>query len=237
MSSAAPARPRESSSTEVVAHGDGGVSSPALAPSPSTPASARAPRRARGQLRVDALLASAGEVFAQKGFDAATMTEIAAQADSSIGSLYQFFRTKEAVAEALVHAQVDALWRRFDDLADRAPTLTTVALAHAFARFLVDFRAAQPSFATLVERPGPPSPLVAEVRRKVRDRVEDILVRHAPAVDRRTLKAMAPVVQHTMKSALQIRADLEGADRQAAARELDAMLAGYLVARLDAGIS
>jgi AcrR family transcriptional regulator len=196
---------------------------------------ARAPRRARGQLRVEALLAAAAEVFAAKGFDAATMTEIAAQSGSSIGSLYQFFRTKEAVAEALLGTQVDALWVALDGLAERAPALSSPDLGHALATCLVDFRAGHPSFATLVERPGPPSPLVAGVRRKVRERVEEILVRHAPAVDRRTLRAMAPVVQHVMKSAVQLRGDLEGAELKAAARELDAMLVGYLVARLAPG--
>ena len=197
-------------------------------------AAPRAPRRARGQLRVEALLAAAAQVFARKGFDAATMTEIAAQSESSIGSLYQFFRTKEAVADALLGDQVDALWLRLDGLAERAPTLATPELGRALAVCFVEFRADHPSFATLVERPGPPSPLVAGVRRKVRERVEAILMRHAPRAERKTLRAMAPVVQHVMKSAVQLRADLEGAELKAAARELETMLAGYLVARLQA---
>ncbi|HEX7639860.1 MAG TPA: helix-turn-helix domain-containing protein, partial [Burkholderiaceae bacterium] len=124
----------------------------------------RAPRRARGQLRVEALLASAAEVFARKGFDAATMTEIAAQADSSIGSLYQFFRTKEAVAEALLQLQIAGLWERFDALGERAAALPTTRLGAELARLLVDFRAAHPSFATLVEMPGPPLKAVTGVR-------------------------------------------------------------------------
>jgi len=194
----------------------------------------RAPRRARGQLRVEALLAAAAEVFALKGFDAATMTEIAAQSESSIGSLYQFFRTKEAVADALVSEQVDGLWQRLDSLAERAAAMATADLGHALAVCFVAFRTDHPSFATLIERPGPPSPLVAGVRRKVRERLEAILVRHAPHAERKTLRAMAPVVQHVMKSAVQLRADLEGADLKAAARELDTMLVGYLVARLQA---
>jgi AcrR family transcriptional regulator len=171
-------------------------------------------------------------VFALKGFDAATMTEIAAQADSSIGSLYQFFRTKEAVADALIRLQVDALWLRFDALAERAATLATPALGQAMARFLVDFRAAHPSFATLAERPGPPSPQISGVRRQVRERVEAVLVGHAPTADRKTLHAMAPVVQHTMKAAVQLQSDLEGAERKAAMRELETMLVGYLAQRL-----
>jgi len=212
-------------STALAAPGESGVAADAAG-------AARAPRRARGQLRVDALLAAAAEVFAAKGFDAATMTQIAAQSGSSIGSLYQFFRTKEAVAEAVLGAQVDALWVALDGLAERAPALSTPDLGHALATCLVDFRAGHPSFATLVERPGPPSPRVAGVRRTVRERVEAILARHAPAADRKVLRAMAPVVQHVMKSAVQLRGDLEGAELRAAARELEAMLAGYLVARL-----
>ena len=215
---------------------DSGDSSAIASPADDAAAvPARAPRRARGQLRVEALLAAAAEVFAVKGFDAATMTEIAAQSESSIGSLYQFFRTKEAVADALVREQVDALWLRLDGLAESAPALATPELAHALAVCLVEFRADHPSFATLVERPGPPSPLVAGVRRKVRERVEAILLRHAPHADRKTLRAMAPVVQHVMKSAVQLRGDLEGAELKAAARELEAMLTGYLAMRLQAG--
>jgi hypothetical protein len=59
-----------------------------------------------------------------------------------------------------------------------------------------------------------------------------VLVRHAPEADRKTLRAMAPVVQHVMKSAVQLRGDLEGAEVKAAMRELDTMLVGYLVSRL-----
>ncbi len=211
-----------------------GTSAPAADDAAAVAAAPRAPRRARGQLRVEALLGAAAEVFAAKGFDASTMTEIAAQSESSIGSLYQFFRTKEAVADALMGQQVDDLWTRLDALAARAVALETPALGHALAVCFIDFRTDHPSFATLLERPGPPSPLIAGVRRKVRERVEAILVAHAPLADRRTLHAMAPVVQHVMKSAVQLRADLEGAELKAAARELEAMLSGYLVARLAA---
>jgi AcrR family transcriptional regulator len=206
-----------------------------VAAGPAAPPGARrAPRRARGQLRVDALLASAAAVFAHKGFDGATMTEIAAQADSSIGSLYQFFRTKEAVAEALLSTQMDALWRRFDDLAARAPALPTAALAREMAGFLAEFRADHPSFATLVEMPRPVLPVVVGVRVKVRERVQDVLARHAPRADAAQVAAMAPVVQHAMKIAIQLRGDLDEAARAPAMAELEAMLVGYLVARLGA---
>src|SRR5260370_17144348 len=63
---------------------------------------ARAPKRERGKQRVAELLQAAAAVFAEKGYEAATMTEIAARAGAPIGSLYQFFPAKEALADTLV---------------------------------------------------------------------------------------------------------------------------------------
>jgi len=55
---------------------------------------AKAPRRARGVQRVTELLDAGSTLFAQKGYEATTMTEIAQLAGASIGSLYQFFSSK-----------------------------------------------------------------------------------------------------------------------------------------------
>jgi AcrR family transcriptional regulator len=204
-----------------------GRSRAAAAPEP-----AARQRRARGHLRAEALLESAAAVFARKGYEAATMTEIAAQADSAIGSLYQFFRTKEAVAAAVLDAQLAELWQRLDAVAGRAPALQTAELAAALAGLFVAFRAAHPSFERLVEAPGAPQDVVGDACRRVRERVRYILERHAPGADRALLRALAPVVQHVMKAAVRLNADLRGAERAAALRELEAMLAVHLAARL-----
>ena len=63
---------------------------------------ARAPKRERGKQRVAALMDSGAAVIAERGYGAATMTEIAARAGASIGSLYQFFPSKEVLADALL---------------------------------------------------------------------------------------------------------------------------------------
>src|SRR5258708_10521010 len=63
---------------------------------------ARVPKRARGKQRVAGRGRAAAAVFAEKGYEAATMTEIAARAGAPIGSLYQFFPVKEALADTLV---------------------------------------------------------------------------------------------------------------------------------------
>src|SRR6185369_11500135 len=80
-----------------------------------TPA-ARSPTRRRGRDRVAALMAAARAVFIEKGTDAATMTEIAARAGAAIGSLYQFFPTKEALADAVHVAEAEAMLTELEAL-------------------------------------------------------------------------------------------------------------------------
>jgi AcrR family transcriptional regulator len=59
------------------------------------------PRRARGLQRMASILAAAEIVFARMGYDETTTNHIAAQAEISPGSLYQFFSNKEEIAQAL----------------------------------------------------------------------------------------------------------------------------------------
>jgi AcrR family transcriptional regulator len=44
----------------------------------------------------------AAAVIAEKGFEGATMAEIAARSDTKIGSLYRFFPNKESLADKIV---------------------------------------------------------------------------------------------------------------------------------------
>ena len=65
----------------------------------------RAPRR-RKDTRPAELLEAALAVFAEKGFAAARMEDIAARAGAAKGTIYLYFPSKEAVFEALVRSVV-----------------------------------------------------------------------------------------------------------------------------------
>jgi len=196
---------------------------------------ARAPRRQRGHARVEVLLAAAAQVFADKGYDAATTTEIAAVAQSSIGSLYQFFPTKEALAQALIAQQAEDLRARLDAMAQASPGWDVDELARRLAGTLIDFRASHPSFARLIDSPGAPESAAIDVRRAMRVQLAAILAPHAPSLGKPELLAVATVVQQVMKSAVALNDD-PAADSAAAARhalaELRAMLRGYLAVAL-----
>jgi AcrR family transcriptional regulator len=56
-----------------------------------------APREAARSARRQALLATAEQVFAERGFAGATMAEIASRAGYSAGNLYNVFESKEAL--------------------------------------------------------------------------------------------------------------------------------------------
>jgi len=83
------------------------------------------PQREVGRQRVAELLQAAAAVFQERGFEAATMAEIAARADANINSLYRFFPNKDAVAEALMRQYTEALQSEYDAVhahaADAAP--------------------------------------------------------------------------------------------------------------------
>jgi AcrR family transcriptional regulator len=191
----------------------------------------RGPRRARGHQRVDVLLAAAAQVFTDKGYDAATMTEIAAQAESSIGSLYQFFPTKDRIAQALIAQQTQDLRARLDAMAQASRRWTLDELSRRLCGALIDFRGEHPSFARLIDTPGVPEALVVAVRRDMRVQLADILSPHAAGLSRSRLIAIASAVQQVMKSAVALNAD-PAADSPAAAKaalqELRTMLRCYL---------
>lgn len=74
------------------------------------------PRR-RKDTRPAELLDAALEVFAEKGFAAARMEDIAARAGAAKGTIYLYFPSKEAVFEALVRSAVIPNLERAEALA------------------------------------------------------------------------------------------------------------------------
>jgi AcrR family transcriptional regulator len=87
------------------------------------------PQREVGRQRVADLMEAAAAVIQERGFEAATMAEIAARADAKIGSLYRFFPNKEAVAEALMQHYAEVLQAEYDAIHARAASAEPEELA------------------------------------------------------------------------------------------------------------
>ena len=198
----------------------------------------RRPQRQRGRDRVAALLAAGATVFAEKGYDAATMTEIAARAGASIGSLYQFFPTKELLAEALHAANGEALAQMLDALTQetRKPDKTAPNQAGPSAAVLADrlfdglttFLADHPSFVVLAERRDPDSTRKRELRQRLRGQITAFLAQAEPPVPPQRAEVMAVVILHLLKAAVIVSGETDLAIGRTVVDEMRAMLRNHL---------
>jgi TetR/AcrR family transcriptional regulator len=123
--------------------------------SPSAPDRLRDAERSR-----EAILAAAEELFADRGFDGASLQDIGAAAGLSRGTPSYFFGSKEqlyvAVLERVFAARQDATAQAFEPVHAWAHgDAGTPALARAFTRATdgyLDFLLGRPAFAQLIVR-------------------------------------------------------------------------------------
>jgi AcrR family transcriptional regulator len=157
------------------------------------------PQRANGKLRVAAILEAAAVVIAEKGYEGATMAEIAVRSSTKIGSLYRFFPNKESLADMLVvsaRENVDAVFDRFDpgvntlsirDLADRLMAL----ILELFNR---------PAFMKLLDAGQDWSVKREEFRSAILQRVAKTLLIHSPNLSKKSAGNIALVVLLNVKA-------------------------------------
>lgn len=75
----------------------------------------KAPVQKRSKATVDVILAAAAQVFETHGYSAGTTNRIAKRAGVSIGTLYQYFPSKEALAVALLERHIFDTDRRLHE--------------------------------------------------------------------------------------------------------------------------
>src|SRR6516165_1973024 len=69
------------------------------------------PRQERSQVTVEAILDATARVLCTIGYDRASTNRVALAAGVSVGSLYQYFPSKEALVAALVERHVEEMLR------------------------------------------------------------------------------------------------------------------------------
>jgi AcrR family transcriptional regulator len=193
---------------------------------------ARLPKRARGKERVAKLLQAATAVFAEKGYEAATMTEIAARAGAPIGSLYQFFPVKESLADTLVQNYVASLTADLQALEARASQINTQALVAGLFGLLRarprERAAAQP----LAEARMSEQVRRTTFRHMLRKHVAAILRVRAPTLNAEAARDIAIVMVQLMKASNTLSDEEALPGRAAGLREIQALAVEYLDQRL-----
>lgn len=192
----------------------------------------RVPQRAHGERRVASLLDAAASVFAERGYDAATMTEVAERAEVSIGAVYQYFRNKEALAYALrvqYGNEMDASWSALETEGD---ALGVPELVERIFDLLIEFMAARPAYIPLLSAPiGYARDPAA--RDRLRERFAKVFQRRKPELSAEEAKRIANVTLQVVKGLNPLYADAKPRERRALVTEFKTVVTAYLSARLD----
>jgi AcrR family transcriptional regulator len=190
------------------------------------PAVPLAPRRRRGHLRVAAILDAAERLFAEKGYDAATMTEIAARSKTAIGSLYRFFPNKQVLADALLADYVEKVSGCLERIAAEAAGLTARGLAEALVAYRLELKEHRRVAAALVEAGGNMEGRQGDLSAILRGRLAAILRVAFPGLEETRAAEMARLIQHILK----VVSD-SSPDEQAVAADVTDLLEVYFTKR------
>ncbi|MBM7044175.1 MULTISPECIES: TetR/AcrR family transcriptional regulator [Rhizobium] len=183
----------------------------------------RTPKRQRGHDRVVVLLEAAAKVFARKGYEAATMTEIAAEARSSIGSLYQFFPTKLLLAEALHVDRLERLEAVLRGMVERSAGISPAdggeAIFDALGAFIEEF----PEFPVLATRRDIPKDRKARARAELKELIATVLRQAQPPIAD-DVDLMSGIVLELLRMVVAVANEPEAAEDRRVVSELRLML-------------
>ena len=190
------------------------------------------PRRRPGRLRVAALLEAGAAVIAERGFEAATMAEIAARAGAPIGSLYRFFPNKEVLADALLRRFKNTIDDAFAAIDARARELSIAALVDALFALVDELRGEIRPMAALLDAYSDWSAQRSEFRSAARTYITRTLMACRPGLDAQSAGDIAAILLRLMKLKSQLTRDSADAENPRVLNELRKMTQLYLADRL-----
>ncbi|MBZ0115493.1 MAG: TetR/AcrR family transcriptional regulator [Sandaracinaceae bacterium] len=188
------------------------------------------PVQARSRRRFDAILAAAGELFAEHGVEATAMEAIAARAGTSIGSVYQYFPDKRAVFVALAEQVLERSRATFDALVLDAEPMPWPALidraVDVFAAMLGD-----PSLRAVwmnLQRYGEVLEADHALHEELIERTTEILRAYAKDLRARDRRRVATMVVDVIASVLFMATHREPERSGEMIREVKVLLRRYL---------
>lgn len=147
----------------------------------------RAPVQERGRARVEQILDAAESVIAEVGLEAATVHAIAERAGASVGSLYHFFRNKDAIVDGLLDRYLRQTLETMQ--VSRRLAEPDLPLAALFAGMVDAFLAldeTQPAYFAVCRATdtttGGRADVALELNRQLEDLVVELLLARSPAM-------------------------------------------------------
>ena len=178
------------------------------------------------------LLRAAGEVFADVGYENATTNAIAARAEVSPGTFYQFFPNKQAIAEALAIAYAaknQALHEGVFELS--AAELPLHDLIDRLIGSFLEFRRNAPGFETLFVGSVVSRELAERVQAlhlQMKQRIAEIIQMRAPHLSATMIQTAAETSLQIVKAMLPLALEGSATQRKVGERELKLVVERYL---------
>ena len=191
----------------------------------------RRPTQARAGRRVAGLLDAAAAVIAESGYEAATLTAVAGRAGASIGSLYQYFPDKPAVARALAERYGAELADRWEPLVAGAASVPLDRLVDRMFDVVLTFLRDRPAFLPLLAAPADYQHAPAD-RDRLRGHVAALLRAHRPSLPPAEAARVAEVTVQIIKGMGLLFARRPAGGRHRFAAEFKLAISAYLAARL-----
>jgi AcrR family transcriptional regulator len=191
----------------------------------------RVPRQARSEQTVASLLDAAAAEIAEAGYEAATLTHVASRAGMSIGSLYQYFPDKPAVARALAERYGTELADQWEPLIGEAAVLALPKLVQRMFDVVLQFHADRPAFLELATN-------VAHYRHnqtargRLRGHIAALLRAKQPSLNASRAARIAEVTVQIFKGMNRAFEKQSQAERKALAEEFKLVVTAYLSNRL-----
>lgn len=203
----------------------------------SEPTKRRRPVQERSRRRLAAIVDGAAELFAERGFDATTIDAIAEAAETSVGSLYQFFPNKTAVFRAVAE---DALERSAETFADVMVRPVEARgwrdLVHTVVDTFGHLHEEHPSFRALINNLHLYGEFAEADEAQTRAFVataEQLLRQWAPQLEPDDRAAVARVVTHSIEAALIVSQRESPALARRMLEQTKAMIVRYLEPIID----
>lgn len=160
------------------------------------------------------------------------MTEIAGRTPAPIGSLYQFFPSKEALADALLDRYGEKVEAALKAVEAKAAALSASDLADALLDVLVHLAEERRAMLILFDVRAKATSKPAEFRQMMRDRVADVLTARQPALHGAALQSAAIVIAQSIKTLANLQTGLPPPQAAAVDAEWRAMVRLYLESRI-----
>jgi AcrR family transcriptional regulator len=191
------------------------------------------PQQTRSQERVDLVLDTAADLVAEEGYEMLTTNAIAERAGISIGSLYRYFRDKDAILRALSVRHLEQVQAIYDQVfTENLVYLPLEVIIDRIVDPFVELQAACPAFKQILLGSDVSADIAAaseEMDEEIVERLAGFLRQAAPDLSEQRARLVAMVCKAEVKALLSLITPESGESfRAQATAEMKRMLLNYL---------